>query len=258
MNNIKNIIAISSGKGGVGKSSIATNIALALSRQGLSIGLLDADIYGPNIPRMLGISSQSKVSMIDGKFIPFNSHNIETISIALMSSDEPALVWRGPMASGACMKLIENTSWSNLDYLIIDLPPGTGDIQLTLSKKVKLTGAIVVTTPQDISLLDVKKGIEMFKKINIQCLGVIENMSGYVCSKCDNKEAIFGSGGGKKLSQGYSIPLLGSIPLSSKICSSMDEGKPIVYHDPDSVISHYFLSISKKIIDKTSSLSNNV
>ena len=253
MDKVKNIIAISSGKGGVGKSSIAINIALALSSQGFSIGLVDADIYGPNIPKMLGISSDSKVSMLDGSFLPFKSHDLKTISIALMAKENTPLIWRGPMASSACMQLIENTNWGNLDYLLIDLPPGTGDIQLTLSKKIKLSGTVVITTPQDISLLDVRRGIEMFQKVNVKCLGIIENMSGFSCSNCSNQENIFGHGAGEKLSLEYSIPLLGSLPLSQKICNSMDDGKPIVYHDPDSTISHNFISISKNIIGEINS-----
>ena len=182
MNQIKNIIAVSSGKGGVGKSSIATNLALSLSKQKFSVGLLDADIYGPNIPKMLGVSNEMKVSMINSKFKPILSHNILINSMALMSTDNTPLIWRGPMAGKACIQLYKNTTWGDLDFLIIDFPPGTGDIQLTLGKNIDFSGAVIVTTPQDISLLDVKKGIEMFKKLNIKCLGVIENMSGFSCS----------------------------------------------------------------------------
>ena len=247
MNQIKNIIAISSGKGGVGKSSIATNLALSLSNQKFSVGLLDADIYGPNIPKMLGLSNEIKVSMVDGKFKPILSHDILINSMALMSAENTPLIWRGPMAGKACIQLYTNTAWGDLDFLIIDFPPGTGDIQLTLGKNINFSGAVIVTTPQDISLLDVKKGIEMFKKLNIRCLGVIENMSGFACSKCGNEENIFGKGAGNKISSEYSIPLLGKIPLSVDICDSMDCGKPITYHNPTSKVSLNFSLISKNI-----------
>jgi ATP-binding protein involved in chromosome partitioning len=247
MNQIKNIIAVSSGKGGVGKSSIATNLALSLSNQKFSVGLLDADIYGPNIPKMLGVPNETKVSMINSKFKPLLSHNILINSMALMSTDNTPLIWRGPMAGKACIQLYKNTTWGDLDFLIIDFPPGTGDIQLTLGKNINFSGAVIVTTPQDISLLDVKKGIEMFKKLKIKCLGVIENMSGFSCSKCGNEENIFGKGAGNKIFSEYSIPLLGKIPLSVELCDSMDLGKPIAYHNPTSIISLNFSSISKNI-----------
>ena len=228
---VKNIIAVASGKGGVGKSTTAVNLALALSAEGARVGILDADIYGPSQPQMLGI--YSKPESKDGKSMePIMAHNIQAMSIGFLVDTETPMVWRGPMVTGTLEQLLKETRWDNLDYLVVDLPPGTGDIQLTLSQKVPVTGAIIVTTPQDIALLDARRGLKMFEKVNIPIIGIVENMAIHTCSKCGNEEHIFGSGGAEKMCQDYGVSLLGSLPLDIKIREQSDNGNPIVVAAP--------------------------
>jgi ATP-binding protein involved in chromosome partitioning len=248
---IKNIIAIASGKGGVGKSTTAVNLACALKSQGFQVGLLDADIYGPNQPHMLGVSGANPVQ--DGQLHPIEAHGLFTMSIGyLIDKDTPA-VWRGPMVVKALHQMLFDTQWPELDFLLIDLPPGTGDIQLTLAQKVPLVGAVMVATPQDIALLDVHKGIAMFQKVAISVLGVIENMSLHTCSNCGQVEPIFGEGGAKALADAAKLPLLGALPISQHIRAAADAGLPIVIQAPASTETAHYLSIAKKIVEIVSS-----
>ena len=244
---VKNIIAVASGKGGVGKSTTAVNLALALAAEGARVGMLDADIYGPSQPMMLGISGQP-VSK-DGKSMePMSGHGIQAMSIGFMiQGDDAPMIWRGPMATQAMEQLLRQTTWDNLDYLVIDLPPGTGDIQLTLSQKVPVTGAVIVTTPQDIALLDARKGLKMFEKVGIPILGIVENMSTHICSKCGHEEHIFGAGGGEKMCADYGTELLGSLPLDIKIREQADSGTPTVIADPDGDIAKVYKQIARRV-----------
>ncbi|ACA86262.1 MULTISPECIES: iron-sulfur cluster carrier protein ApbC [Shewanella] len=245
--NVKQVIAVASGKGGVGKSTTSVNLALALAAEGAKVGILDADIYGPSIPLMLGVSDFRPVSA-DGKMMSAaTAHGISAQSIGFMLADDEAAVWRGPMAAGALAQLLNETLWPELDYLVIDMPPGTGDIQLTLSQKVPVTGAVVVTTPQDIALADAKKGISMFQKVNIPVLGIVENMSFHMCSECGHKEHPFGSHGGSKMAQRYQVPLLGELPLKLNIREDVDNGKPTVVADPDSEVAALYREIARKV-----------
>ena len=245
---VKNIIAIASGKGGVGKSTTAANLALALSSEGAIVGILDADIYGPSQPQMLGISDK-KPQSTDGKSMdPILAHGIQVMSIGFLIDQETPMIWRGPMVTGALEQLLTQTDWNNLDYLIVDLPPGTGDIQLTLSQKIPVTGAIIVTTPQDIALLDARKGLKMFEKVNVPIIGIVENMASHICSKCGHEEHIFGEGGGHKMSDDYKVGLLGSLPLDINIREQLDLGTPTLVSDKDGKIA----SIYKEIAIKTS------
>ena len=245
---VKNIIAIASGKGGVGKSTTAANLALALSSEGAIVGILDADIYGPSQPQMLGISDK-KPQSTDGKSMdPILAHGIQVMSIGFLIDQETPMIWRGPMVTGALEQLLTQTDWNNLDYLIVDLPPGTGDIQLTLSQKIPVTGAIIVTTPQDIALLDARKGLKMFEKVNVPIIGIVENMASHICSKCGHEEHIFGEGGGHKMSDDYKVELLGSLPLDINIREQLDLGTPTLVSDKDGKIA----SIYKEIAIKTS------
>jgi len=229
---ISNIIAVGSGKGGVGKSTTAVNLALALQKEGARVGLLDADIYGPSIPTMLGIKGQPDV---DGKkIVPKQAHGLKVMSIGFLVEDDTPMIWRGPMVTSALQQLLNDTLWGSLDYLIIDLPPGTGDIQLTLAQKVPTAGAIIVTTPQDIALLDARKAVHMFRKVNVPVLGVVENMSTHICTSCGFEEAIFGHGGGEKMAEDFDLPLLGQLPLAMDIRTALDEGNPSVIKNPDS------------------------
>lgn len=231
---VKNIIAVSSGKGGVGKSSTAVNLALALRAEGANVGLLDADIYGPSLPMMLGTEGQHPTSP-DGKHMtPVVAHGLATNSIGYLVTDDNAMVWRGPMASKALMQLLNETLWPELDYLIIDMPPGTGDIQLTLAQSIPVTAALVVTTPQDVALLDARKGIVMFNKVSVPVIGIIENMSQHICSHCGHHEAIFGTGGAQALCQEYGIHLAGQMPLHISLREDLDAGEPTVVRQPDS------------------------
>jgi ATP-binding protein involved in chromosome partitioning len=231
---VKNIIAVASGKGGVGKSTTSVNLALSLQADGARVGILDADIYGPSIGMMLGVAEDTRPASKDNKFfVPIEAHGLQSMSMAYLVTDKTPMVWRGPMASGALIQLITQTAWDDLDYLIIDLPPGTGDIQLTLSQKVPLAGSVIVTTPQDIALLDAKKGIEMFRKVHVPVLGVIENMSMHICGNCGHEEHLFGEGGGDRIAKEYDTVLLGSLPLSKYVREQSDAGVPVVADDPD-------------------------
>ena len=247
--NVKNIIAVASGKGGVGKSTTAVNLALALASEGASVGVLDADIYGPSQPQMLGITGRPESK--DGKTLePMEGHGIQASSIGFMIDTETPMVWRGPMVTQALEQLLKETNWRDLDYLIVDMPPGTGDIQLTLAQKVPVTGAVIVTTPQDIALLDARKGLKMFEKVGIPILGVVENMSIHICSNCGHAEPIFGSGGGERMSKDYGIDLLGQLPLDIGIREQADSGKPTVVSDPDGEITAIYKSIARKVAIK--------
>jgi ATP-binding protein involved in chromosome partitioning len=253
---IKNVIAVASGKGGVGKSSTAANLALALSLEGANVGMLDADIYGPSQPKMLGMAQ--KPSSKDGKSMdPLIAHNIQMMSIGLLVDQETPMVWRGPMVTSTLEQLLNETNWDSLDYLIIDLPPGTGDIQLTLAQKIPVTGAIIVTTPQDIALLDARRGLKMFEKVNIPILGIVENMSTHICSNCGHEEHIFGKDGGKEMCENYNTELLGSLPLDINIREDLDAGKPTVINNPNSDISFLYRTIARKAALKIAELSED-
>lgn len=243
--NVKNIIAVASGKGGVGKSTTSVNIALALAAEGATVGLLDADIYGPSQPQMLGISGRPE--SLDGKSMePMQAHGIQAMSIGFLVDTDTPMVWRGPMVTGALEQLLRDTKWKDLDYLVIDLPPGTGDIQLTLAQKIPVTGAIIVTTPQDIALLDARKGLKMFEKVGIPILGIVENMSTHICSNCGHEEPIFGAGGGALMCKDYHVDLLGSLPLDINIRMQADSGQPTVVAEPDSKIANIYKEIARK------------
>lgn len=243
--NVKNVIAVASGKGGVGKSTTSVNLALALVAEGATVGLLDADIYGPSQPQMLGISGKPKSE--DGKSMePMTAHGLQAMSIGFLVDTETPMVWRGPMVTGALEQLLRETNWKSLDYLVIDLPPGTGDIQLTLAQKIPVTGAIIVTTPQDISLLDARKGLKMFEKVGIPILGIVENMSTHICTSCGHEEHIFGEGGGATMCKDYNIDLLGSLPLDIKIREHVDNGNPTVIAEPESKTASIYKTIARK------------
>ncbi len=246
---IKNIIAIASGKGGVGKSTTAVNIALALEADGATVGMLDADIYGPSQPRMLGISGSPE--SIDGKTLePMENYGIKTMSIGFLVEEDTPMIWRGPMVTQALEQLLNDTNWGDLDYLIVDLPPGTGDTQLTLSQKIPVSGAVIVTTPQDIALLDARKGLKMFEKVEVPVLGVVENMSIHICSECGHAEHIFGEGGGKRMADESDVDYLGALPLDLTICQQADEGKPTVVAEPDSKNTELYVDISRRMAAK--------
>jgi len=249
MPNVKNIIAVASGKGGVGKSTTAVNLALALSAEGASVGILDADIYGPSQPMMLGVSGRP-VSHDDKSMEPLENHGIQVSSVGFMIDPDEPMVWRGPMASGALQQLMEQTNWRDLDYLIVDMPPGTGDIQLTLSQKVPVTGAVIVTTPQDIALLDARKGLKMFEKVGIPILGVVENMSTHTCTNCGHTEEIFGHGGGAKMCADFGVDFLGALPLTMAIREQADSGRPTVIADPDGAVAAVYKEIARKVAIK--------
>ncbi|MDH5407816.1 MAG: iron-sulfur cluster carrier protein ApbC [Gammaproteobacteria bacterium] len=246
---VKNIIAVASGKGGVGKSTTAVNLALALSAEGATVGILDADIYGPSQPRMLGVSGQPDSK--DGSTLePMNSYNLQSMSIGYLIDEETPMIWRGPMVTQALEQLLNDTQWKDVDYLIVDLPPGTGDIQLTLAQKVPVTGAIIVTTPQDIALLDARKGLKMFEKVEVPVLGIIENMSIHICSECGHEEHIFGSGGGQSMSDQFDVAMLGALPLDISIRKDADEGKPTVVADPDGRVAQIYRDIARRVAAK--------
>ncbi|SDI03582.1 ATP-binding protein involved in chromosome partitioning [Pseudomonas benzenivorans] len=246
--NVKNVIAVASGKGGVGKSTTAANLALALAREGAKVGILDADIYGPSQGIMFGIPEGTRPQVKDQKwFVPLKAHGVEVMSMAFLTDENTPVVWRGPMVSGALIQLITQTAWDDLDYLVVDMPPGTGDIQLTLAQKVPVAGAVIVTTPQDLALLDAKKGIEMFRKVNIPVLGVVENMAVHICSNCGHAEHLFGEGGGEKLAAQFGVDLLASLPLSMAIRMQSDGGKPTTIADPESQIAMIYQQTARNV-----------
>ena len=245
---VKNIIAVASGKGGVGKSTTAANLALALAREGARVGILDADIYGPSQGIMFGIAEGTRPLIKDQKWLlPIEAHGVQVMSMAFLADENTPMVWRGPMVSGALMQLISQTAWDNLDYLVVDMPPGTGDIQLTLAQKVPVAGAVIVTTPQDLALLDARKGVEMFRKVNIPVLGVVENMAVHICSNCGHAEHLFGEGGGEKLAAQYGVDLLASLPLSMAIRMQSDGGKPTTIADPESQIAMVYQELARNV-----------
>jgi len=247
--NIKNIIAIASGKGGVGKSTTSVNLALALAAEGATVGILDADIYGPSIPTMLGLSGYPE-SQDNKTMMPKVSYGVQTISIGyLIDADQP-MIWRGPMVTNALQQLLNDTNWSGVDYLIVDLPPGTGDIQLTLAQQIPVSGAVIVTTPQDIALIDAQRGLGMFEKVSVPILGVVENMSMHICSNCGHEEAIFGEGGGSAMAEKNKIELLGSLPLNKQIRECADSGRPTVVADPNGRASEVYKEIARKMSAK--------
>ncbi|MCK9285797.1 MAG: iron-sulfur cluster carrier protein ApbC [Rhodocyclaceae bacterium] len=244
---VKNIIAVASGKGGVGKSTTAVNLALALADEGARVGVLDADIYGPSIPQMLGIQNQKPDSK-DGKNMePLEAYGVQAMSIGFLVDVETPMVWRGPMVTGAMQQLLKETLWKDLDYLIIDMPPGTGDIQLTLAQQVPVTGAVIVTTPQDIALLDARKGFKMFEKVGIPILGLVENMSVHICSNCGHAEHIFGQGGAQRMGADYDVAVLGSLPLDIRIRQQADGGKPTVAAEPNGQVAEMYRAIARKV-----------
>lgn len=246
--NVKNVIAVASGKGGVGKSTTAANLALALAREGARVGILDADIYGPSQGIMFGIAEGTRPQVKEQKwFVPLEAHGVQVMSMAFLTDENTPVVWRGPMVSGALIQLITQTAWNDLDYLVVDMPPGTGDIQLTLAQKVPVAGAVIVTTPQDLALLDAKKGVEMFRKVNIPVLGVVENMAVHICSNCGHAEHLFGEGGGEKLAAQFGVDLLASLPLSMAIRLQSDGGKPTTIADPESQIAMIYQEVARKV-----------
>jgi len=246
---VKNIIAVASGKGGVGKSTTAVNLALALAAEGASVGLLDADIYGPSQPMMMGIEGRPESE--DGKTMdPLENYGVQVMSIGFLVDQDEAMIWRGPMATQALEQLLRQTNWRDLDYLIVDMPPGTGDIQLTLSQRVPMTGAVIVTTPQDIALLDAKKGIKMFEKVGVPILGLVENMAVHVCTQCGHTEHIFGADGGKKMAASYGMDYLGALPLNMQIRLQADSGKPTVVADPDGEVAAIYKAMARLVAVK--------
>jgi ATP-binding protein involved in chromosome partitioning len=249
--NVKNIIVVASGKGGVGKSTVSANLALALLAEGAKVGVLDADIYGPSQPRMLGVSGRPESP--DGKtIIPMQAHGLSVMSIGFLVEEDTPMIWRGPMVTQAMMQLLTDTRWEQLDYLIVDLPPGTGDIQLTLSQKVPVAGAIIVTTPQDIALLDARKALKMFEKVEVPVLGIVENMATHICSNCGHEEHIFGEGGGERMAAQYEVPYLGSLPLDIRIREQADGGTPTVVAIPDSELAARYREIARNATGRLS------
>ena len=243
---VKNIVAVASGKGGVGKSTTAVNLALALAAEGARVGLLDADIYGPSLPMMMGIEGRPESE--DGQTMdPLENYGVQVMSIGFLVAQDEAMIWRGPMATQALEQLLRQTNWKDLDYLVVDMPPGTGDIQLTLSQRVPMTGAVIVTTPQDIALLDAKKGIKMFEKVGVPILGIVENMAVHVCTNCGHVEHIFGSDGGKKMAAEYDMDYLGALPLNMQIRLQADSGKPTVVSDPDGEVAGIYKAVARQV-----------
>ena len=248
---VRNIIAVASGKGGVGKSTVSANLALALQAEGASVGVLDADVYGPSMPRMLGLSGRPETTD-DRRILPMNAHGLQAMSIGVLVETDQAMIWRGPMATQALQQMVAETKWQDLDYLIIDLPPGTGDIQLTLAQRIPVSGAVCVTTPQEVSVDDVRRAVAMFNKVKVPVLGVIENMSSHICSNCGHEDAVFGSGGGERIAAEAGVPMLGQVPLESGVGRSTDEGHPIVAADPDHTVAQRFREIARAVAGRLS------
>jgi ATP-binding protein involved in chromosome partitioning len=255
--NVKNVVAVASGKGGVGKSTTAANLALAWAAQGAKVGLLDADIYGPSQPLMMGLSGAKPVST-DGKHMaPLRAHGVEVMSIGFMIDPEQPMAWRGPMVTQALTQLLSDTTWGDLDYLVVDMPPGTGDIQLTLAQRVPVSGAVIVTTPQDIALLDARKGLKMFEKVEVRVLGVVENMSVHVCSQCGHVEHVFGSGGGARMAAQYGVHLLGELPLDIRIREDADGGSPTVVSEPGSERARAYFLMARRTAARLATLNKD-
>ena len=243
---VKNVVAVASGKGGVGKSTTTANLALALAAEGASVGILDADIYGPSMPTMMGISGQPESA--DGKSMePMENYGVQVMSIGFLVDADNPMIWRGPMATQALEQLLRQTNWADLDYLLVDMPPGTGDIQLTLSQRVPLTGAVIVTTPQDIALMDARRGLKMFEKVGVPILGIVENMAVHVCSNCGHAEHVFGADGGRRMASEYGVDYLGALPLAMSIREQADSGKPTVVSDPDGEIAGIYKSVARQV-----------
>lgn len=251
---VRNVIAVASGKGGVGKSTTAVNLALALAAEGARVGILDADIYGPSQPTMLGITGRPEAAPDGQHLLPMRGHGLQAMSIGFLIDVETPMVWRGPMVTQALEQLISQTAWEDLDYLVVDLPPGTGDVQLTLAQRVPVTGAVIVTTPQDIALIDARKGLKMFEKVNIPILGVVENMSIHICSHCGHAERIFGEGGGERMCKDYGVEFLGGLPLDIHIREQADSGNPTVVADPDGPVARIYKEIARRIAAKVAEL----
>jgi ATP-binding protein involved in chromosome partitioning len=241
-------IAVASGKGGVGKSTVSTNLALALRQLGYTVGLLDADIYGPSQQMMLGIEGRPQIDETDEKIMPMENHGIKTMSLGLITDPDTPVIWRGPMVMKALDQFLTDVKWGALDFMVIDLPPGTGDAQLTLTQKVPLTGAVIVTTPQDVALIDARKGLAMFRKVNVPVLGVVENMSYYICRHCGEREEIFGHGGGRKTAEMLGVPFLGEVPIDSKVVVGGDTGEPIIVLDPQSAAARAFVELAARVV----------
>ncbi|HEY5719532.1 MAG TPA: iron-sulfur cluster carrier protein ApbC [Gammaproteobacteria bacterium] len=253
---VKNVIAVASGKGGVGKSTVAVNLALALAAEGATVGIMDADIYGPSQPRMLGLSGRPDSE--DGQSLePMVAYKIQSMSIGYLVDQDTPMIWRGPMVTQALDQLIHETNWKDVDYLIIDLPPGTGDVQLTLAQKIPVSGAVIVTTPQEIALLDARKGLKMFEKVEVPVLGIVENMSTHVCSSCGHEEHIFGAGGGRKMADQFDVTFLGALPLDMRIREETDNGRPTVVAEPESVIAQSYRAIARRVAGKLSLQAKN-
>jgi ATP-binding protein involved in chromosome partitioning len=250
----KNIVAVASGKGGVGKSTVAVNLAIALTQTGAKVGLLDADIYGPNVPMMTGTEGKQLTGTASGKIAPIEKYGMKIISIGFVNQGDTAVIWRGPLVGRMIQQFLTDVEWGELDYLIVDLPPGTGDAQLTLSQAVALTGAVIVTTPQDVALSDAKKGINMFRKVEVPVLGVIENMSYFQCPHCGERTEVFSHGGGRSAAEKFAVPFLGEVPLDIKIRESGDQGKPVVTQDHASPVKEAFQKIADQLIAEISKL----
>jgi len=245
LDQVRNIIAVASGKGGVGKSATAVNLALALHSDGARVGVLDADIYGPSMPRMLGVKGQPRT--VGNRIVPQQAHGLQVMSIGFMVEEDTPMIWRGPMVTSALQQLLTETNWDSLDYLVVDLPPGTGDIQLTLAQKVPVSGCLIVTTPQDIALLDARKALQMFRKVEMSVLGIVENMSTHICSQCGHEEPVFGSGGGARMAEQYGVPLLGQLPLNLRIREDLDHGCPTVVAAPGSDLSQRYREVARSV-----------
>ena len=246
---VKNVVAVASGKGGVGKSTTTANLALALAAEGASVGILDADIYGPSMPTMMGISGQPESA--DGKSMePMENYGVQVMSIGFLVDADNPMIWRGPMATQALEQLLRQTNWADLDYLLVDMPPGTGDIQLTLSQRVPLTGAVIVTTPQDIALMDARRGLKMFEKVGVPILGIVENMAVHVCSNCGHAEHVFGADGGRRMASEYGVDYLGALPLAMSIREQADAGQPTVVSDPDGEVAGIYKSVARQVAIK--------